>query len=236
MNEQIHWLTYLIELRKRLLICLYSVTILFILLLPAAKILYQWLALPLLQHLPISSTLIATSVTAPFLTPLKLSFICALILAFPGFLYQLWAFLTPALYQNERYHLWSFLSIGSLLFLLGMAFCYWLVLPLLFNFLLQATPVNVTVLPDISQYLDFVLQLLLAFGLAFEVPLIMVLLLRIGIVEVATLRRQRPYFIVGAFIVGMLVAPDVLSQLALAVPLCVLFEIGLWWGKYAFNR
>lgn len=228
LSDNIAWLDYLIELRARLLYSIMGIVLIFLSLLPFTKQLYHWLALPLMQHLPIDSHIIATAITAPFLTPLKLTFFCALVISLPFCLYQFWMFITPGLYRHEKRYLWSFLCSASLLFLLGLSFCYSLVFPLLFSFLSHAAPFGVIVLPDMSAYLDFALQLLFAFGIAFEVPVIIVLLVKLNLVSTTTLLKQRPYFIIAAFIVGMIVAPDVLSQLALALPLWLLFEIGIW--------
>lgn len=227
------FLPYLIELRSRLLKCLLMVVIIFCLLFPFSQKIYSLLALPLAQQLPNGTRLIAIGVASSFLIPLKLIAIVSLFLTVPFFLYQLWAFISPALYLKERRWLWPLLSASTTLFYLGICFVYFLVFPLLFKFLIHTTPAGVSIMPDISQYLDFVLQMFLAFGVVFEVPLLVVLLITSKMMTVESLRSKRPYVIVGAFVIGMLFTPpDVVSQILLAVPLWLLFEIGLVVAKW----
>lgn len=228
---------YLIELRRRLLYGLIIIGVLWFILLPFSNKLYHFLAIPLLKQLPNHSNLIATNITATFFVPMKFAGITALMISVPFWLYQLWRFIMPALYQRERRWLWTFLMGGTVLFYAGMLFAYFVVFPLLFRFLVQTTPVSVTLLPDISTYLSIALQLLIAFGLSFEVPIIIVILIVTGITSIESMKQKRRYFIVAAFIVAMfLTPPDVVSQTLLAVPLCLLFEMGLWVSSVIVGR
>lgn len=224
---------YITELRRRLLRCLWVLLGVLMILLYFSNQTYTWLALPLLKHLPAQHGLIATNVTASFFVPFQLTWNIALFVCMPFFLYQLWAFIAPALYQRERKLIWPLLLLSIVLFYLGIAFAYFVIFPLLFVFLTHSAPVGVMVSPDMSQYLDFTLQLFFIFGLIFEVPIITVLLVWTGITTRETLINIRPYIIVGAFIVGMLFAPpDVLSQTMLAIPLWLLFELGLLGARF----
>jgi sec-independent protein translocase protein TatC len=221
-----HWVRFLTELRRRLLHSLVFLCVVFAVLVYFANDLYTVLALPLLKHLP--QGLIATNIVAAFFVPVELAFVLSLFLAVPYFLYQFWVFIAPALYTHERHLLWPLLLISTLLFYVGIAFAYFIILPLLFGFLTSAAPKGVAVMPDISAYLDFTLKLFFTFGLVFEVPIVTIVLVWTGIATREALIKARPYVIVGAFIVGMLLAPpDVLSQTLLAVPLWLLFELGL---------
>ncbi len=232
MNEQkTGVLRFLIELRKRLIKCLSAFLLIFICLFYFANDLYTLLALPLLKNLPAGHGLIATNIIAPFFVPFELTFIIALFLAVPVFLHQLWAFVAPALYQQEKRLMWSLLFISTALFYLGVAFAYFVILPILFHFLTQTVPHGVFVSPDISQYLDFTLKFFYIFGAIFEVPVVIILLIWTGVTTRTQLIKKRPYAIVGAFIMGMLLAPpDVLSQTLLALPLWLLFEIGIFFS------
>jgi sec-independent protein translocase protein TatC len=224
-----HWVRFLTELRRRLLYSLVFLGVVFAILVYFANDLYTVLALPLLKHLPHGQGLIATNVVASFFVPVELAFVLSLFLAVPYFLYQFWVFIAPALYTHERHLLWPLLLISTLLFYVGIAFAYFVILPLLFGFLTSAAPKGVAVMPDISAYLDFALKLFFTFGLVFEVPVVTIVLVWSGITTREALIKARPYVIVGAFIVGMLLAPpDVLSQTLLAVPLWLLFELGLF--------
>jgi sec-independent protein translocase protein TatC len=219
---------HLIEIRKRLLRCLFVLAALVLGLFPFANTLYTWLAQPLLKHLPTGSHMVATQVASPLLAPLKLLIVIAVLIAIPYLLYQTWAFIAPGLYKKEKRLVTPLLFASSALFYIGVAFAYFLVLPVVMQFFVQTAPTGVVVMTDINSYLDFVLQLFLAFGATFEVPLIVFVLVRTGIVKRETLIKQRPYIIIGAFVVGMLLTPpDVFSQILLAVPLCLLFELGL---------
>jgi sec-independent protein translocase protein TatC len=225
---------HLIELRKRLLRSVVVLTALILALFPFANTLYTFLAAPLLKHMPANSHMIATQVASPLVAPLKLVIVLAVLMAIPYLLYQLWAFIAPGLYKNEKRLVVPLLVGSSGLFYSGVAFAYFLVLPTIMQFFVQTAPTGVVVMTDISSYLDFVLQMFLAFGATFEVPLIVVVLIRVGVIQRETLIKQRPYIIIGAFVVGMLLTPpDVFSQILLAVPLCLLFELGLllakWW-------
>ncbi|MES2216842.1 MAG: twin-arginine translocase subunit TatC [Pseudomonadota bacterium] len=235
MNEagQQSLLRFLIELRKRLVVSLLALLVIFCGLFYFANDLYTLLAEPLLDRLPKGHGLIATSITAPFMVPCELTMVFSLYLGVPFFLYQLWAFVAPALYTHERRLIWPLLLISTLLFYAGSIFAYFTVLPMLFNFLTQTAPRGVIVSPDIGLYLDFTLKMLLTFGVIFEVPVLTVVLIWSGITSREKLVKIRPYVIIAAFIIGMLLAPpDVLSQTLLAVPLWLLFEVGLLAAKF----
>lgn len=226
-------LGFLIELRRRLLLSVLVVAGLFFGLAYFSNQLYHWLALPLLRHLPAGSSLIATQVIAPIWIPFKFAMVVAVLVALPFLIYQIWAFIAPALYHKERRVLWPLLFVSTALFYLGMAFAYFVIFPLLFGFLAKSAPAQVTVAPDISQYLDFTLKMLFVFGLIFEVPMVTMVLVLTGITTRERLVKMRPYAIVTAFIVGMLLAPpDVFSQTLLAIPLWLLFEIGLFCARF----
>lgn len=220
-------LHYLLELRLRLLRCLVCLLVVFAFLSYQANTLYAWLAFPLLHHLP-QSHLIATQVVAPFFTPFKLAFLVAVLVCVPVFLHQAWLFVSPALYGRERQWLWPFFTASLVLFYAGVAFAYFAILPLLFQFLGRAAPQGVVFMPDMNDYLNFTTQLLLVFGLLFEIPMVMLVLVGLGLVTRKRLVASRSYAIVGAFVVGMLLAPpDVLSQTCLALPMWGLYELGL---------
>ncbi|ADJ29831.1 twin-arginine translocase subunit TatC [Nitrosococcus watsonii] len=231
-TEEQPLVSHLMELRNRLLRSLIVILVMTVVLMPFANDLYRLLARPLMAHLPETNSMIATEVAAPFLTPFKLTLVTAIILSVPVLLYQLWAFIAPGLYQNERRLILPLLTSSTLLFFLGIAFAYFVVFPLMFGFFTQATPEGVAVMTDISKYLDFVLTMFFAFGLAFEVPVATVLLVWTGITNVERLREKRPYIIVAAFISGMLLTPpDIISQTLLALPMWLLFETGLWFSR-----
>lgn len=221
-------LSHLVELRSRLMRAALAVVGVFLVLTPFSNRLYALLARPLLQHLPEGTEMIAIDVASPFIAPLKLTFFAAIVIAMPVVLYQIWAFVAPGLYRREQ-RLARPLLLSSLgLFYLGCAFAYALVLPAAFRFFTAVAPAGVSVMTDINRYLDFVLALFLAFGLCFEVPIAVVILVSLGIVDVATLRRGRAYVVVGAFVVGaVLTPPDVISQIMLAIPVWLLFEAGI---------
>ena len=223
------FISHLVELRERLLKAVAAVLLVLVGLMPFANKLYGWLALPLIHHLPQGGTMIATEVASPFLTPLKLAFFVALFIAIPFVLYQLWAFVAPGLYRHEKRLAVPILVSSVILFYVGCAFAYFLVLPAVFAFMTGIAPAGVAVTPDIGRYLDFVLMLFLAFGLCFEVPVVLVILVALGIVTPDQLSAGRRYAIVGAFaIAAVLTPPDVLSQTMLAVPMCLLYEVGIW--------
>jgi len=226
-------IAHLIELRDRLLRGVIAVLVITACLLPFSNDLYHYLAAPLLRHLPATSTMIATQVASPFLIPFKLTLSLGVLLAIPILLYQLWAFIAPGLYDNERKIVFPLLFASTLLFFFGIAFAYFIVFPLVFGFLTQAAPEGVAVMTDISSYLDFVLKLFFAFGLAFEVPIATLLLVWTGVSTVESLKEKRPYIIVGAFVVGMLLTPpDIISQTLLALPVWLLFELGLFCSRW----
>ncbi len=221
-------ISHLVELRERLLKAVAAVLLVLLALVPFANKLYGWLALPLIKRLPQGGTMIATEIASPFLTPLKLAFFVALFIAIPVVLYQLWAFVAPGLYRHEKKLAVPILFSSVLLFYIGCAFAYFLVLPAVFTFMTSVAPAGVAVMPDIGHYLNFVLMLFLAFGLCFEVPVVLVILVALGIVTPDQLASSRRYAIVGSFVVAaVLTPPDVLSQTMLAVPMCVLYEIGI---------
>lgn len=220
--------SHLLELRKRLLRAVAAIVLVFVALAPFAQELYTLLADPLLRNLPAGASMIATDVAAPFFTPFKLTLVLAFMLAVPLWLWQLWAFIAPGLYQREK-RLMAPLLVGStLLFYAGVAFAYFVVLPVVLGFFTAMAPEGVQVATDISRYLDFVLAIFVAFGIAFEVPILIILLCWSGLTSVSALRQKRPYVIVAAFVIGMMLTPpDVISQTLLAVPMCLLFELGL---------
>ena len=222
------FISHLIEMRDRLLRAILAVVIIFICLFPWAQDLYALLAKPLLVALPKGGQMIATEVTTPFFIPIKVTLMTAFLLALPWVFYQAWAFVAPGLYQHEK-RLGVPLVIASvILFLLGMAFAYFLVFPMVFGFIVGVAPEGVAVMTDIGKYLDFVMTLFLAFGITFEVPVAVVLLVKMGMVSVAKLREIRPYVIVGAFVIGAIFTPpDVISQFMLAMPMWVLYELGI---------
>jgi sec-independent protein translocase protein TatC len=219
---------HLLELRSRLLRAVVALLLVFFALLPFANRLYSWLAKPLLATLPVGTHLVAIEVASPFFTPVKLAFFAALMLAMPYLLYQAWAFVAPGLYRHEKRMARPLLAVAVGLFYLGCAFAYFLVLPMVFAFLNRVTPVGVTMMTDISHYLDFVLVMFVAFGTSFEVPVAVVILVLLRLVTPAQLAQARGYVIVGIFVVAaVLTPPDAISQLMLALPMMVLYELGL---------
>lgn len=226
------FVSHLIELRDRLLRMLVAVAVVVLALFPFANKLYLFVATPLMARLPEGNTMIATQVAAPFLTPFKLVLVAAVFLAMPYLLYQLWAFVAPGLYRHEKRLAVPLLVSSILLFYLGMAFAYFVVFPLIFAFLVGTTPEGVAMMTDISAYLDFVLTLFFAFGLAFEIPIATILLISLGLTTPDALASKRPYVIVATFVVGMLLTPpDVISQTLLAIPMWLLFELGILFSR-----
>ncbi len=222
------FISHLIELRDRLLRIVLCVLLVFLGLSTYANQIYTYLAGPLLKHLPQNSTMIAIEVASPFFIPFKLALVVAIFISVPFILYQFWAFVAPGLYQRERRMIFPLLIASTLLFYLGVVFAYFVVFPLIFGFLTAAAPVGVAVMTDIGKYLDFVLTLFFAFGICFEVPIFTIVLVWSGMVSTASLAEKRPYVIVGAFVIGMLLTPpDAISQTLLAIPMWMLFEIGL---------
>jgi len=221
-------LGHLVELRARLLRAVLGVLVVFLALMPFASRLYAILAEPLIAKLPKGAQMVAIDVASPFFTPIKLAFFTAVLIAMPLVLYQLWAFVAPGLYRHEQKLARPLLLSAMLLFYAGCAFAYFLVLPVVFGFLTGIAPEGVAVMTDISRYLDFVLVLFLAFGFSFEVPVAVVILVLLGWVDVAQLKAARSYVIVGAFIIAAVITPpDVVSQLMLAIPMCLLYELGI---------
>lgn len=222
------FIAHLVELRDRLLKAAVMILLVFLALSFVANDIYSYLAGPLLSHLPPGSQMIATDVASPFLAPFKLSLVAAIFITMPFSLYQAWAFIAPGLYRHEKRLMAPLLLSSTVLFYSGMAFAYYVVFPVIFAFLTATTPTGVTMMTDISKYLDFVLTLFFAFGAAFEVPIVALLLVWSGLASTRSLAEKRPYVIVAAFVVGaVLTPPDVVSQTLLAVPMWLLFEVGL---------
>lgn len=231
------FVSHLVELRNRIV---YSLLAFGVVLLPLvtppwflAGKLYDILALPMMDALPQGSKMIATGVIAPFFIPLKIAMLAAFLVALPFILYQLWMFVAPGLYKHEKRFVLPLIVSSTLLFFVGMAFCYFFVFKMVFTFIAQMAPSSITVSPDIENYFNFILGMFFAFGLAFETPVVVVVLVATGLVSIETLREVRRYVIVGAFVVAAVVTPpDVMSQLALALPLCLLYEIGILWARF----
>lgn len=237
MTENSNLLRFLVELRKRLISSLLVLSVIFFILFYFANDLYTLLAHPLLKYLPQGHGLIATDIIAPFFVPFQLTFVLAVFLSVPFFLYQLWAFIAPALYQHEKRLVWPLLFISTALFYSGVAFAYFVIFPVIFSFLTHTAPMGVMVSPDITHYLDFTLKLFFIFGAIFEVPVLTILLIWSGVTTREQLIKMRPYAIVSAFVVGMLLGPpDVLSQTLLAVPLWLLFEAGIYFSKFFISK
>jgi sec-independent protein translocase protein TatC len=227
------FITHLIELRNRLLRMVLGFVLVFICLFPFANKVYHLLAAPMLAKLPAGAHMIATAVTTPFFVPMKVAMMAAFIISLPHTLYQVWAFVAPGLYPNEKRLMLPTIIFASLLFLLGMTFAYFVVFPVVFGFVVSSAPEGVAVMTDISEYLDFVMTLFLAFGFAFEVPIAVVLSVNFGWVTIAQLKEARGYVVVGAFVLGAIFTPpDIISQIMLAVPLWLLFEVGLLVARY----
>lgn len=224
------FISHLVELRDRLVKAIIGVAIVCIALFiwPGPKEIYDFLAEPMIASLPPGAKMIATGVVAPFLVPMKVTLMIALIVALPWVFYQLWAFVAPGLYAHEKRLVLPLVVSSSFLFIAGVAFCYFLVFGRVFHFIANFAPSSIAVMPDIENYLDFVMSMCLAFGATFEVPVVVVILVRMGIVSIEKLKSVRPYIIVGAFVIAAIVTPpDVVSQLSLAIPMCLLFELGL---------
>jgi sec-independent protein translocase protein TatC len=232
-STQETFISHLIELRTRLIRSIIAVFIVLVCLVPWAKNIYALLAAPLLKVLPQGSTMIATDVTGTFLVPLKVTLMAAFLLALPIVLYQMWAFVAPGLYQHERRLAIPVIVSSVLFFAIGMAFAYFLVFPIAFGFFAGYAPAGVQMMTDIDKYLSFVLTMFIAFGITFEVPVIVIVLVRLRVVSLEKLRSIRPYVVVGATIVGaVFTPPDVLSQLMLAIPLWLLYELGLFVARF----
>src|SRR3954467_10678842 len=225
------FVSHLVELRDRLIRAAVAVGICFGVLsfFPGPGALYDLLAAPLVAHLPAGGTLIATNVISPFLVPLKITLMAAFLVSLPVVLYQAWAFVAPGLYSHEKKLVLPLVVSSTLLFFLGVAFCYFFVFGKVFAFIQQFAPKSITAAPDIEAYLSFVLTMFFAFGAAFEVPIVVVVLARLGVVSIEKLKAFRGYFIVLAFIIAAVITPpDVVSQLSLAIPMCLLYELGIW--------
>jgi sec-independent protein translocase protein TatC len=235
-DRELPFLSHLLELRDRLLRMLLGIAVVFLVLMPFANTIYTFIAQPLLKNMPAGTTMIATQVASPFLAPFKLTLVAAVFLAMPYILHQFWGFVAPGLYQHERRLVVPLIVSSVFLFYLGAAFAYFIVFPMIFAFFTATAPEGVAVMTDINSYLDFVLTLFFAFGVAFEVPIATILLVWMGVLEPERLRGMRPYVIVGAFVVGMfLTPPDVFSQTFLAVPMWLLFEAGVYMSRF-FRR
>jgi len=227
------FVSHLIELRDRLLRIVLAVVIIFIAMFGFANDIYHFIATPLMELLPEGQSMIATGVISPFLTPFKLTLIFSFYIAIPYILYQVWGFIAPGLYKHERKMVIPLAASSTLLFYIGMAFAYFIVFPIIFAFLTNTAPEGVEVMPDMKDYLDFVLKLFFAFGVAFEVPIATILLVWMGTTTPDKLREKRPYVIVGAFVLGMLLTPpDMISQTLLAIPMWILFEAGIIFSRF----
>lgn len=234
------FISHLVELRDRLLRSVVVFLVIFCLaffIWPKAGPIYDFLALPLIQSLPQGTKMIATSVISPFLVPLKVTAMLAFVVGLPFYLFQAWAFVAPGLYSHEKRLAMPLVVSSTLLFLAGIAFCYYIVFGQFFSFINSFAPTSITPAPDIEAYLGFVLTMFIAFGVTFEVPVAVVVLVMVGIVSVAKLKEWRGYFIVVAFIIAAVVTPpDVVSQFALAVPMCILYEAGLFFAKFVEKK
>jgi len=223
-----NFISHLIELRDRLLRTLIGFALVLLMLLPFANKIYSLLAAPLLAQLPSGAQMIATAVTTPFFVPMKVAILAAFIISLPHTMYQAWAFVAPGLYAHEKKFMVPMIMASCCLFLMGMAFAYFLVLPVIFGFIISAAPVGVAVMTDIANYLDFVIGLFFAFGLAFQVPIAVILVVYFGWFDVIQLKAIRAYVVVVAFILGAIFTPpDVVSQFMLALPICMLYELGI---------
>ena len=236
-DQPLPLVAHLTELRDKLLRALLAVLVVFIGLFPFANQIYTFVSKPLRALLPEGATMIATEVASPFLTPFKLTLVTALFLAIPYVLYQLWSFIAPGMYRHEKKLAIPLLVSSVLLFYAGAAFAYYVVFPLIFAFFTSVGPEDITIMTDINRYLDFVLKLFFAFGLAFEIPIAALLMIWTGITTPEDLAKKRPYIIVGCFIFGMLLTPpDIISQSLLAVPMWILFELGVFLGRFIERR
>jgi sec-independent protein translocase protein TatC len=233
------FVSHLIELRQRVVHALLAFLVVFvaIFLWPGAGPIYDFLAAPLMRALPEGAKMIATGVVTPFLVPMKVTALVAFLVALPYVLYQAWAFVAPGLYEHEKRLALPVVIASTVLFLLGVAFCYYFVFGKVFAFINEFAPKSITPAPDIEAYFSFVITMFLAFGITFEIPIVVVILVRFGVVSVEKLRAARPYVVVGAFIVAAVITPpDVLSQFMLAVPMCLLYEAGLFFARFVGKR
>ena len=236
-ETEIPFLSHIVELRDRLLRSVLFVLVIFSGLFFFANDIYHFVATPIMNALPEGSTMVATKTTAPFLTPFKLALVSSIFIGMPFLLYQGWSFIAPGLYKHEKRLAFPLLFSSIILFYAGMAFAYYVVFPLIFNFLTAMAPEGVTVLPDITDYLDLVLKLFFAFGIAFEVPIATIIFVVIGWTTPDKLTEKRAYIIVGAFVIGMLLTPpDMISQTLLAIPMWMLFELGVFFSRVILKR
>lgn len=236
-DQPLPLVAHLTELRDRLLRALLSVLIVFICLFPFANDIYAFVSEPLRALLPEGATMIATEVASPFLTPFKLTLVAAIFLAIPYILFQIWSFVAPGMYNHEKRFAIPLLASSVALFYAGAAFAYFVVFPLIFAFFTSVGPEGITIMTDINSYLNFVLKLFFAFGIAFEIPIAAVLMIWAGITTAEELAKKRPYIIVGCFIFGMLLTPpDIISQSLLAIPMWILFEFGVFFGRFIQKR
>ena len=238
-GEQESFISHLVELRQRLVRAVGLVLALFVVFIfwPGSGAIYDFLAVPLMSALPEGAKMIATGVITPFMVPMKVTALAAFVVALPFVLYQAWAFVAPGLYEHEKRLALPLVIASTVLFVAGMAFCYYFVFRSVFAFIHDFAPKSITPAPDIDAYFSFVLTMFLAFGVTFEIPIVVILLVRMGIVSVDKLKDARPYVIVGAFVVAAVVTPpDVLSQFMLAVPMCILYEAGLFFARFVGTR
>ncbi len=239
MSDQESFISHLVELRQRLVRAVGAVLAIFVVLFlyPGSGTIYDVLALPLMNALPEGSKMIATGVITPFMVPVKVTALVGFMVALPYVLYQAWAFVAPGLYEHEKKLALPLIVASTILFFLGVAFCYFFVFGKVFAFIHDFAPKSITPAPDIEAYFSFVITMFLAFGITFEIPIVVIVLVRMGIVSVEKLREARPYVVVGAFVVAAVVTPpDVLSQFMLAVPMCLLYEAGLFLARFVGTR
>jgi sec-independent protein translocase protein TatC len=234
-NDQESFISHLIELRERLIRAVGAVLVLFVILFiwPGSGYIYDLLAAPLMSALPEGAKMIATGVITPFMVPVKVTALAAFLVALPYVLYQAWAFVAPGLYEHEKRLALPLVVASTVLFLAGIAFCYFFVFQKVFTFIHSFAPKSITPAPDIEAYFSFVITMFIAFGVTFEIPIVLIVLVRVGLVSVEQLKDARPYAIVGAFVIAAVVTPpDVLSQLMLAIPMCLLYEAGLFFARF----
>jgi sec-independent protein translocase protein TatC len=239
MSDQESFISHLVELRQRLVRAVGAVLAIFVVLFlyPGSGYIYDVLALPLMNALPEGSKMIATGVITPFMVPVKVTALVGFMVALPYVLYQAWAFVAPGLYEHEKKFALPLIVASTILFFLGVAFCYFFVFGKVFAFIHDFAPKSITPAPDIEAYFSFVITMFLAFGITFEIPIVVIVLVRMGIVSVEKLREARPYVVVGAFVIAAIVTPpDVLSQFMLAVPMCLLYEAGLFLARFVGVR
>src|SRR5690349_13099453 len=239
MNDQESFISHLIELRQRLIRAVAAVLVLFVVLFiwPGSGYIYDLLAAPLMSALPEGAKMIATGVITPFMVPVKVTALAAFLIALPYVLYQAWAFVAPGLYEHEKRLAVPLVVASTVLFLAGVAFCYFFVFQKVFAFIHSFAPKSITPAPDIEAYFSFVITMFLAFGVTFEIPIVVIMLVRVGLVTIDKLKDARPYVIVGAFVIAAVVTPpDVLSQFMLAVPMCLLYEAGLFFARFVVVR